>query len=295
MLAYIKYPEWLKPEVIPGLPFRWYAVMYIVAFSIAYLLMMYQIKNDPIGQQVSKDEASSFFFWVIIGLIIGARLFGTLVYDTSGKYWRAPWLIIWPFTDGKFTGLSGMSYHGGLIGALAGAFLFCRKKKKNFLMYTDLITAGIPLGYTFGRLGNFINSELFGRVTASPLGMIFQNATRFNVETEPWAKNFVDKHNMQDLVRGKIVNLPRHPSQLYEAFFEGIVLWAIIWFIFRKRKKFDGQIISLYVIGYGLFRFFIEYAREPDDNLGYVISFFPSIKDYHVFQKSRKNCRNARC
>ncbi|MBN1647736.1 MAG: prolipoprotein diacylglyceryl transferase [Spirochaetales bacterium] len=283
MLAYMNYPKWIKPEIIPGLPFRWYAVMYIVAFAITYFLMMYQLKKDPIGEQISKDDAASYFFWVVIGLIVGARVFGTLVYDTSGTYIKAPWLIIWPFKNGKFSGLSGMSYHGGLIGALAGSLLFCKVKKKNFLLYTDLITAGIPLGYTFGRLGNFINAELYGRVTASPLGMVFPNARKFGMNKE-WVIDFVEKHNLQDLVRGKLVNLPRHPSQLYEAFFEGLVLWAVLWFVFRKRKRFPGMIISLYIIGYGLFRFFIEYAREPDENLGYVISFFPSITDYSTFQ-----------
>lgn len=285
MLAYINYPNWMKPEIIPDLPFRWYAVMYIFAFSVTYLLMKYQIKkNDTPGlENVSEESASSFFIWVVLGLLIGARLFGTLVYDTTGKFWSKPWLIIIPFENGRFTGLSGMSYHGGLIGALLGAFFYCRRKKKNFLLYTDMITAGIPLGYTFGRLGNFINAELYGRVTASPLGMIFPDAEKLSM-SESWVSKFAEDNGFMDLVRNGFVNLPRHPSQLYEAIFEGIILWAIIWFVFRKRKKFDGQIISLYIIGYGIFRFFIEYAREPDADLGYVISLVPSVKDFHVFQ-----------
>ncbi len=284
MPAYINYPKWMKPEIIPGLPFRWYAVMYIIAFTIAYLLMKYQIrKNDTPGlEDVTEESASAFFIWVVAGLIIGARLFGTFVYNPA-YYFSKPWEVIIPFSNGRFVGWQGMSYHGGLVGALLGAFWYCRRKKQNFLLYTDMITAGIPLGYTFGRLGNFINAELYGRVTASPLGMIFPNAEPFSTK-EAWVSKFVEDHGFQDLVRNGFVNLPRYPSQLYEAIFEGLILWAIIWFIFRKRKKFDGQIISLYIIGYGLFRFFIEYARTPDKDPGYVISFFPSIKDVNVFQ-----------
>ncbi len=132
----------------------------------------------------------------------------------------------------------------------------------------DLGVAGIPLGYTFGRLGNFINGELWGRVTSVSWGMIFPYAPSMPTNLE-WVRNLADKTGLS--YSGiSAVNLPRHPSQLYEAFFEGIFLWAIIWFIFRKRKNFDGFLLGIYLIGYGIVRFFIEYFREPDRDLGFV-------------------------
>ena len=128
----------------------------------------------------------------------------------------------------------------------------------------------IPLGYTFGRLGNFLNGELFGRITTKPWGMVFPYARRFSVSI-PWVQEIVEEIGMP-LANGQtLVNLPRHPSQLYEAFFEGIVLFLILWFL-RKKKPFDGFILGLYPIGYGVFRFFIEYFREPDAELGYRIA-----------------------
>ena len=283
MQAFIYYPEWMSAEIIPGLPFRWYAVTYLIAFGIAYLLMKYQAKHDPIEDKLSENEVSSFVFWVIWGLIIGARLFGTLVYDKSGLYWEKPYLIVFPFQNGKFTGLQGMSYHGGLIGGLLAAFFFCRKYKKNYLALTDMAMASIPLGYTFGRIGNFLNAELYGKVTASPIGMIFPTAPAFSIK-DKWVENFVQNNGLEGLVNNGMINLPRYPSQLYEAFFEGVALWLVLWFIFRKRRKFDGQMLSLYLIGYGVARFFIEYAREPDNGIGYVIKFFPSMDNIHLFQ-----------
>ena len=126
----------------------------------------------------------------------------------------------------------------------------------------------IPLGYTFGRLGNFLNGELFGRVTTAPWGIVFPGAERFS-SSLAWVQAFAEKIGMNiDGVR--LVNLPRHPSQLYEALFEGIILWLIIWLL-RKHKKFDGMLGCIYTGGYGFFRFFIEYFREPDEELGFIL------------------------
>ena len=203
-------------------------------------------------------------------MIIGARIFSTLIYDTSGLYWRKPWLIFWPFNSSmQMIGLQGMSYHGGLIGSILGLLIYVRVKKLSFLKIADLIVAGIPLGYTFGRLGNFINGELWGRVTDVRWGMIFPHAPSLPTNLE-WVKNLADKTGISYLGINA-VNLPRHPSQLYEAFFEGIFLWVVIWFIFRKRKSFDGMLLGIYLIGYGIIRFIIEYFREPDGDLGFII------------------------
>jgi phosphatidylglycerol:prolipoprotein diacylglycerol transferase len=136
----------------------------------------------------------------------------------------------------------------------------------------DMFAASIPLGYTFGRLGNFINAELYGRVTTGPLGMVFPHATPLPI-SEDWVREAAEKTGIA--IKGAYVNLPRHPSQIYEMIFEGIILWLIIWF-FRNRKPFKGFLVGLYFLGYGLFRFFIEYFREPDSHLGYRIEFVKS-------------------
>ena len=266
----IPFPSWLKPEIIPGLPVRWYGLMYIFAFGTAYLLYRRQVKerNFP----MSDDDLSGLFFWGILSLILGARIFSTLVYDTSGSYITQPWLIFWPFRGGKFTGLQGMSYHGGAFAGLLSVIIFAKVKRFNFREISDMFAASVPLGYTFGRLGNFINGELYGRVTSSPLGMIFPNAARLQT-SESWVQEIIEKTGVA--ANGAFVNLPRHPSQLYEMIFEGVVLWAIIWF-FRNRKPFKGFLLGLYFLGYGLFRFIIEYFREPDEDLGYRIEFVKS-------------------
>jgi phosphatidylglycerol:prolipoprotein diacylglycerol transferase len=161
-----------------------------------------------------------------------------------------------------------MSYHGGLIGTIVGTVIYCRRKKLNWFMWADTLIAGIPLGFTFGRLGNFINGELWGRVTAVSWGMIFPYAPGLPA-SRPWVRDLAARVGIE-VSRG-VVNLPRHPSQLYEAFFEGIFIWALLWFIFRQRKKFSGALISLYLVFYGAVRFFVEYTREPDGDMGFPI------------------------
>jgi len=261
------FPSWLKPEIFPGLPVRWYGLMYIFAFTTAFLVYRRQIKERKFP--MTEDELSGMFTWGILCLIIGARLFSTLIYETSDIYIKQPWLIFWPFRNGRFTGLQGMSYHGGAFAGLLSVIIYAKIKKFNFREIGDMYAASIPLGYTFGRLGNFINAELYGRATASPLGMIFPRATPLPA-SESWVNEIAEKTGV--LITGQFVNLPRHPSQLYEMLFEGIVLWAIIWF-FRSRKPFKGFLIGLYFLGYGFFRFIIEYFREPDADLGYRIEF----------------------
>ena len=266
-MLYIHFPEWLSPEIIPGFPVRWYGLMYLFAFAAAYFIFRIQVKQDELDY--TDDDISNLFFWLILGLILGARIFSTLVYDTSGIYWKKPWLIFWPFSGGRFVGLQGMSYHGGLIGAVLAGLLYCRKYKKGFLQMSDRIMTAVPLGYTFGRLGNFINGELYGRVTTSSIGIVFPYAERFSTK-ENWVVEIADKINM-DISGISRVNLPRHPSQLYEAFFEGILLWLILWFVIRRIRKFDGILSGAYLIGYGSFRFLIEYFREPDKGLDFPL------------------------
>ncbi|MDR1302073.1 MAG: prolipoprotein diacylglyceryl transferase [Treponema sp.] len=267
MLISIPFPPWLSPEIIPGLPIRWYGLMYIVAFGIAFLLYRKQVieRHFPI----SDDDLTGLFLWGIFALVIGARIFATLVYETSDVYWRQPWLVFWPFRNGTFTGLQGMSYHGGVIGGIMAILIYSWVKRFDCREIGDMFAGSIPLGYTFGRLGNFINGELYGRVYTGPLGMLFPQAQRLPV-TDPWVREAAEKAGIVIPDQAMLVNLPRHPSQLYEALFEGVVLWLIIWLI-RNRKPFKGFLIGIYLIGYGLFRFFIEYFREPDADIGYRI------------------------
>jgi len=237
-------PEHINPVIVQTGQFqvRYYGLMYVVAFSTVYLLIFYRIKNEPF--KYSKDIIQNYLIWAILGVIIGGRLGYVLFYNFK-YYITHPLEIILPFsfTDGfHYTGIAGMSYHGGLIGVILTGFFFCYKNKINFWHFTDLFIPAIPLGYTFGRIGNFINGELYGRVTTLPWGMYFP----------------------LDQTREL-----RHPSQLYEAFFEGVFLFLILWGV-RKKSLFDGFLFSLYIIGYGLARFFIEFVREPDSQLGFI-------------------------
>ena len=276
MPLYLNYPSWIHPEIFPGIPvlglIRWYGLMYIFAFGTAFFVLKRLMKEGALNTPdytANEDDLFSCIATGIIFLLLGARVFSTLVYDTSGLYWKKPWLIFWPFNEaGQFTGLAGMSYHGGFIGGLLGMIVWCLKKKRPILQWTDAMVIAIAFGYTFGRLGNFLNGELFGRITTMPWGMVFPYAQQFS-SSIPWVQEFAAKINLP--LNYSMVNLPRHPSQLYEAFLEGIVLFAVIWFV-HKHKKWDGMLGSIYMGGYGLVRFIIEYFREPDADIGYRIA-----------------------
>lgn len=279
MFLYINYPSWIHPEIIPGLPLlRWYGLMYLVAFSLAFLLFRYQVKKgelqkaEGLSQVITDDDVLDFFTWGIMGLLLGARIFSILIYETHASYWLKPWLIFWPFgQDGSWTGLQGMSYHGGFIGGFFGMLFWAIRHKRPFLAWCDTMAAAIPLAYTFGRLGNFLNGELYGRVTTSPLGMIFPNAARFSLSFD-WVRATAEKIGLSIPQGALMINLPRHPSQLYEALFEGIVLWLIIWVFLGRKRPFNGFLTAIYTIGYGVVRFVIEYFREPDADIGYRIT-----------------------
>lgn len=279
MLLAIEFPSWITPEVFPGVHIplieniRWYGVMYVFAFATAYFVFKKRVKEGALHYgsfNATDDNVFSFFTWGILGLLLGARLFSVFVYDTSGIYLTQPWLIFWPFDETGFIGLAGMSYHGGVVGGFLGMLFWCLKHKQPVFKWIDVMAISIPLGYTFGRLGNFINGELFGRVTTMPWGIVFPHAERFSASL-PWVQTVIEKAHLTVPANALLVNLPRHPSQLYEALFEGIVLWVILWLL-RKKAPFSGFLTAVYLIGYGLARFIIEYFREPDADLGYRIT-----------------------
>jgi phosphatidylglycerol:prolipoprotein diacylglycerol transferase len=288
MPLYITYPTWIRPEIIPGLFPRWYGLMYIIAFAITYLLFSWQVKKKALP--VGKDTVSNFFFAGLAGLIVGARLFATLLYaDNRDYYWSHLWMIFWPFdpSTGQFTGFVGMSYHGALLGIVVGMGLYTYVKKINFLEWGDMLAVAFPLGYTFGRIGNFINGELWGRVTTVPWGILFPNAEPISVK-EPWVKGVMEKTGITQIIHtkmGDFVNLPRHPSQLYEALGEGILLWLILWFLVRPRIPFRGFAVGVYLIGYGVVRFILEYFRTPDPGMDFPIMFDPvrDTSQIHIY------------
>lgn len=221
-------------------PIHWYGVMYLFAFATCYFVMWKINEKEKIG--FNKEQFDSFATWIIAGILIGARL-GYVFFYQPGYYLSHPLEIILPFriTDSgfQFTGISGMSYHGGLIVATIFGIIGIKKNKMPFWTTLNLGFLAVPLGYSWGRFGNFINGELYGEVTTSSIGMVF-----------PMARD----------------GLLHHPSQLYEMLFEGLILFTILFFL-RKKDLFKNQMMSLYLIGYGTFRFFIEFFRKPDAHL----------------------------
>lgn len=221
-----------------GFRVHWYGIMYVLALLTALGAAKYFVKKDNI--KISQAQLDSYFFWVEIGVILGARLGYVFIYSThAGYYLTHPWQIFNPFVNGEFVGISGMSYHGAVVGFLIATWGYAIKSGLKLWSLLDLCAISIPLGYIFGRIGNFLNKELVGRETSVS-----------------WA---ID-------VNGVL----RHPSQLYEAFFEGLVIFVILFF-YRKYKKFDGELICLYAILYTAARFLCEYFREPDSQLGFII------------------------
>jgi phosphatidylglycerol:prolipoprotein diacylglycerol transferase len=224
----------LDPVLIQVGPVRvgWYGLMYILGFLASYLLVLYQIKRRDFG--LSREEVEDLFVFLVLGLILGARLGYILFYDLP-LYLAKPWEVfaIWH---------GGMSFHGGLIGLLLAGILYARRKEKSFWKMADLFIVTAPIGLGLGRIGNFINGELYGRVTTVPWGVVFPRGGP----------------------------LPRHPSQLYECFLEGLVLFVILW-VLKDRKLPSGSLLAVFLIGYGVFRFAVEFVREPDAQLGFIL------------------------
>ena len=269
MMGFIQFPQWLSPTLIPGLPLRWYGIMYLLAFGVTFVLFRHELRRRV--ATVDTDQVADFFFWTILGLLVGARLFYVVAFDESGELLRQPWLIVWPFRDGRFTGIQGMSYHGGLIGVAVAVVAYARVKRLDLLEWGDTLAVSVPLGYTFGRVGNFINGELSGRVSEAPWAVLFPAARRYPA-SDRWVAETAERVGVLIQDPSQLVNLPRHPSQLYEAALEGIVLWLVLWFVFRRRRPFKGALMALYITGYGAARFMAGYFRQTDEARGFVIT-----------------------
>jgi len=211
---------------------RWYSLSYILGIVFGWILCKKVfIKNSDIS-----EKFDDYITYLIIGIILGGRLGYVIFYNFS--YYFENILDIFKIWQG------GMSFHGGLLGVIASSYLFAKKNNQNMFSYLDQVSLAAPIGIFFGRLANFINSELYGTTTEVPWSVIFI----------------------------KVDNLSRHPSQLYEAILEGIILFLIlIYFINKNYLKKPGLISGLFLIFYSLFRFFVEFFRVPDEQIGYLI------------------------
>lgn len=235
----LNYPK-ISPDIIAlgPLKIRWYGLMYVLGFITAYYLIRNEARRKELG--INEEEAYDLIFYLIVGVILGGR-FGYIIFYNAAFYFSNPLEMLKVYQG-------GMSFHGGLIGVLLAGFIYCKKKKISFVPIADVGAMAGALGLGFGRIGNFINAELYGRVTDAsfPLAMIFP--------TDPTQQ-------------------PRHPSQLYESFFEGFLMFAILYFINHKNVR-PGTIVGTFIMLYGTFRFFIEYVREPDVQIGYIFNIF---------------------
>lgn len=176
-----------------------------------------------------------------------------------------------------------MNYYGGLVGAIVAVVIYARAKKIDILEWGDMLLTGLPLGYMFGRIGNFINGELYGRLAKAPWGVLFPNAGRVAV-AETWVQEYAMESGVVIQPGQTLVNLPRHPTQLYEAFAEGIVLWLILWFLVRHRRPFVGFTTGIYIVLYGLFRFVIDYFRMPISASDFFVRLSPAEWPIHLVE-----------
>jgi phosphatidylglycerol:prolipoprotein diacylglycerol transferase len=216
---------------IGPLAVRWYGLMYLIGFGAAYVLIGHIARLRKLA--LTKDTVSDLLFYGVLGVVLGGRL-GYVLFYNPVQYLSRP-LEVFAVWQG------GMSFHGGLLGVVVASVIFCRRRKLPLLLSGDVLVTSATIGLGMGRIGNFINGELWGRVTDLPWGMVFPGGGP----------------------------LPRHPSQLYEATLEGPVLFLIL-YLMHRRNAIEGLPFFCFFIGYGLFRFLVEFVRQPDVHLGFL-------------------------
>ena len=228
----LQYPQFDPVMISIGpLSLRWYGMMYVLGILSGWLLGRYRAARP--WNKMTPKLMDDFITWAILGVVLGGRLGYVLFYNPS-FYFANP-LKIFAVWEG------GMSFHGGMLGVLLACWLFGRVNKMSFMEVGDFVSPLVPPGLFFGRIGNFINAELWGRYTDLPWAMPFPGAG----------------------------GLPRHPSQLYEAGLEGVLLFILVWWYSAKERP-TGCVGALFLLGYGSFRFLVEFAREPDAHLGFI-------------------------
>lgn len=236
MVEALEFPN-IDPVLISFGPvaIRWYSIAYLLGIFIGWFLITKKIENKKTS--LTKEILEDYTFWLVVGIVLGGR-FAYVLFYAFDYFYQNP-LSVFKVWEG------GMSFHGGLIGVILVSFIFSQKYKIRFLELTDLLALVAPIGLFFGRIANFINDELWGRVA-------------YDV---PWAVKFP-----------KGGYLPRHPSQIYEALLEGLLLFVILQLVAKNEKfyKRRGIISGLFVIFYALFRMFIEQYRQPDQQLGFI-------------------------
>lgn len=215
-------------------PVYWYGLMYLVGLFAGWGLLAWRLRTYPYLQGfLNQEQLADLIFYCALGMVIGGRLGYMLFYDWQ-SWWAEPVLIL-------KTWKGGMSFHGGLLGVLTALLLFGRKVNRPFLALSDFVAPVVPIGLGAGRIGNFINGELWGRVTNSSWGMVFP----------------------------RVDSSLRHPSQLYEFVLEGVFLFLILW-IYSRSSRPKGAVSGLFACIYGIFRWLVEFFREPDVQIGYL-------------------------
>jgi phosphatidylglycerol:prolipoprotein diacylglycerol transferase len=228
------YPQ-IDPVAISFWKFKihWYGILYLIAFAGCYALLQHRAKKQPLTAPLDPRQIGDLIFYAALGVVLGGRIGYILFYNWPG-FIDNP-LVLFKVWQG------GMSFHGGFLGVLIAAAIYCRTFKIDWLSLTDFFAPVAPFGLLCGRIGNFINGELWGRPTDLPWGMLFRH---------------VDSQL-------------RHPSMLYEVLLEGVLLFVILWWFSSKRRP-RMAVSALFLIGYGAFRFAVEFVREPDEHIGYL-------------------------
>lgn len=232
----LQYPDIDPVAVSLGpLTVHWYGITYLVAFLAGWWLAKHRASKPGSGWK--PDEIGDAVFYIVLGVIIGGKLGSLLFYQTELLFTQ-PLEALNPFGS---LGFRGMSFHGGFIGVIVAFWLYARHTNRSFFQVADFFAPAFPIGLGAGRIGNFINGELYGRITDVPWGMVFPHAGPE----------------------------PRHPNQLYQFFFEGIVLFIIVW-VFSSKPRPARAVSGVFAISYGIYRFFIEFVRQPDAGLGFI-------------------------
>ncbi len=223
-----------------GLMIHWYAVMYLVGFAVGYVLMRRRLRHEPYAsisrpKPWSPVDVEDLLLYAVAGVIGGGRL-GYVLFYKPGFYLENP-IDIFKLWEG------GLSFHGGALGVVIALAIFAWRRGRPFLQVADFLVPAVPIGLAAGRIGNFINGELWGRAASADL---------------PWAMIFPTGGDV-----------PRHPSQLYQALLEGLLLFVVLW-LYARRPHYRGQVAAVFLIGYGVLRFIVEFWREPDAYLGFL-------------------------